>query len=203
MSEPLPSSRRVTFSDELLMVTLSREFEPCEVAINPENFDIVCKYTSRVFHSIALDKAEKIARKFKRELTFIVSPGNGEVRVTLVFSRAKEEDMKKMIVRLDFHTARKTDARTWWTVVSQAGEKLELEEAMGRGLIRCVWKTLDPGEKTHWYEYYEVLVPGLKFIRHRISNRGNYHRAIYTVEELLASEGEIPPQFFTHEEEGE
>jgi len=108
--------------------------------------------------------------------------------------RMSEQGGERMIVRLDFHVARKTDARTWWTVLAFDCGELELSEACERGLIRRVFHTLGECEKTHWYEYFIVLVPGLKFVRHRISNRGNYSREEFEPEELLASEDEIPPQ---------
>lgn len=87
-----------------------------------------------------------------------------------------------ILVRIDRHEARHTDARTWWT--TSDGKPLET-------IGRRVWSSA-AYPKTHWEEFWEVPNDTL-LIRHRISNRGNYNREIYSASQLQASPDEIPP----------
>lgn len=91
-----------------------------------------------------------------------------------------------MIVKLEFHEARHTPAKTWWTVIYYEKE-ISLEEAETNNIIRRVYDTAECG-KTHWYVYYEVINPMIKFVMHRISNRGNYSRTVIEPKELEAKE---------------
>ncbi|MEM4853529.1 MAG: hypothetical protein QXQ60_08170, partial [Thermofilum sp.] len=76
-----------------------------------------------------------------------------------------------IVVKLDRHEARKTNARTFWKVVTEKGE-MTVEEAVEAGLLKPLLATYGQG-KTHWEEYYEVTAPEVTLIRVRISNRGN------------------------------
>jgi hypothetical protein len=91
-----------------------------------------------------------------------------------------------MIVKLEIHEARHTPARTWWTIIYYERE-LSLEEAETKNIIRRVSDTAECG-KTHWYVYYEVINPMIKFVMHRISNRGNYSKTIVEPKELETTE---------------
>ena len=93
---------------------------------------------------------------------------------------------EKLIVKLERHEAAHTGARTWWTILKD-GKKISLVEARNLGLIRKLHST-DVCEKTHWSEYYEVIDTSIVFVKHRISNRGNYSRTLYKPEELRTDE---------------
>jgi hypothetical protein len=87
------------------------------------------------------------------------------------------------IVKLDFHTARHTDAQTYWKVRLN-GKSKALRE-VGKRLL-----STESSQKTHWYEYWDIpLSADVKLIRVRISNRGNPH-----VEEVPISAVAISPQ---------
>jgi hypothetical protein len=92
----------------------------------------------------------------------------------------------KLIVKLERHEAAHTSARTWWSI-EKDGKRMKIVDARQLGLIRRLHST-DVCEKTHWNEYYEVLDPTIVFIKHRISNRGNYSEERYTPEELRTEE---------------
>jgi hypothetical protein len=91
-----------------------------------------------------------------------------------------------MRVRLERHEARHTGARTWWTVIYNDRE-LRIADACAINLIQFVDNTCKP-DKTHWYEEYEVINPLIKFVKHRITNRGNYHRTVYEARDLMVEE---------------
>ncbi|MEM4591730.1 MAG: hypothetical protein QW555_07880 [Nitrososphaerota archaeon] len=86
------------------------------------------------------------------------------------------------LVRLDFHYAKNTDARTWWTL--EDGRPLS---AVGRRIYSTASES-----KTHWLEYW-MFDDDIELVRHRISNRGNYSRTSFKASELRASHEEIPP----------
>jgi len=89
---------------------------------------------------------------------------------------------EKVLVKLDYHFARRTSAKTWWTYLN--GEALPDE--------LLVFSTAEHG-KTHEYRYY-VLPYGEVILRHRISNRGNYTKQAIAVRNLIADLNEIPPE---------
>ena len=103
------------------------------------------------------------------------SEGNSSPSESLFQGRNVEE---LVLVKLDRHKSYKTPARTWWT--------------LPEGAV-FVWCN-DAPEKTHWNEYY-LIPPESTLIKHRITNRGNYHETGYIAEELKASWEEIPPEF--------
>jgi hypothetical protein len=92
----------------------------------------------------------------------------------------------RMRVRLERHEANKTSARTWWTVLYNDKE-IPIAKARELNLIQRI-RTTATCEKTHWYEEYEVINPLIKFVKHRITNRGNYHRTVYEARDLMVEE---------------
>jgi hypothetical protein len=99
---------------------------------------------------------------------------------------------KKMIIKLDFHEAIKTSARTYW-MVKYGDELITIEDATYRGLLMERLSTKTFG-KTHWYSFYElnpnIDTNSIRFLRIRISNRGNINTQEYLVNELKISEEE-------------
>jgi hypothetical protein len=94
-----------------------------------------------------------------------------------------------IIVKLDRHEARKTDAATRWYV--KAGIlTYSMDEAREKGLVKLVYTTRS-AFKTHWSEYLEVLVPNITLVRVRISNRGNVSISEYPPETLKAPDEEV------------
>jgi hypothetical protein len=91
-----------------------------------------------------------------------------------------------MIVKLEIHNAKRTPAKTWWTV-KLYGKEILLDEAETLNVIQRIYDTSAPN-KTHYEIYYEVINPLIKFIKHRISNRGNYSRIEYDPAELEVKE---------------
>jgi hypothetical protein len=88
----------------------------------------------------------------------------------------------KMRIRLERHEANKTGARTWWTIIYE-GKEISIAKARELNLIQRIGTTVD-GKKTHWIEEYEVINPLIKLVKHRITNRGNYHRTVYYPSDL-------------------
>ncbi|MCM8802819.1 MAG: hypothetical protein NC827_05885 [Candidatus Omnitrophica bacterium] len=88
--------------------------------------------------------------------------------------------MEKVLVKLDYHLAKRTSAKTWWTL--EDGTEPE----------NLVYTTGDYS-KTHWYRYY-LLPSSITLIRHRISNRGNYSREYVKATDIIASINELPPE---------
>jgi len=84
-----------------------------------------------------------------------------------------------MIICLWFHLAKKTTAKTWWSVRYQ-GKAYGLQEAQKLGLLRFVRSTRSE-EKTHWDEYYEVLNPDVFLVCNRITNAGTQTKSCSTV----------------------
>jgi hypothetical protein len=95
----------------------------------------------------------------------------------------------KIVVKLDRHEARKTDASTRWFLKS-SGKTYELEEAEKQGLVKRIYST-HACNKTHWDEYFEVINPSVTFIRIRVSNRGNVSTFEYPPEMLKAPSEEV------------
>lgn len=87
---------------------------------------------------------------------------------------------EKVLVKLDFHYARKTNAKTWWTFLD------------GSELPEPIYSTAD-SKKTHYYNYY-ILRYGEILLRHRISNRNNYSKMPIAVRNLIVSLNELPPE---------
>jgi hypothetical protein len=82
--------------------------------------------------------------------------------------------MSQIIIKLDFHKARKTPAETYWKVQDPLGFEITLEDAEEIfGYIKRIYSNKTRG-KTHWEEYYIVFNPDIKFKKIRISNRGNW-----------------------------
>jgi hypothetical protein len=102
-----------------------------------------------------------------------------------------EKTMNEIIIKLDFHKARKTPAETYWKVQDPLGFEITLEDAEEIfGYIKRIYST-KTSRKTHWYEYYIVFNPDIKFKRIRISNRGNFSISEWIpVEKLKISEEE-------------
>ncbi|MBO3801784.1 MAG: hypothetical protein JTT12_05650 [Candidatus Brockarchaeota archaeon] len=100
------------------------------------------------------------------------------------------ESRKGVIVKLDFHEARNTNARTTWAVVTANGETYDLARATDAKLINLVHSTYSP-KKTHWFNYYEVSPEVVAFLRVRISNRNNISTQEFTVSQLVASIDEL------------
>lgn len=94
-----------------------------------------------------------------------------------------------ILIKLDRHTANRTSAKTWWTIL-QPGRELSLEEAEKEEKIQFVFST-HSAFKTHWHEYYYAK-PGLILKRNRISNSGNYSYTYFSSEDLKVDESEIP-----------
>jgi hypothetical protein len=91
-----------------------------------------------------------------------------------------------IILKLDFHEARRTEAKTEWFIkYPNDPHTMGLEEAEMHGTIKILYNTWSPF-KTHWDVYIEVkdLNPLIKFKRIRISNRGNIYERVYTLSEM-------------------
>jgi len=80
-------------------------------------------------------------------------------------------------ISLWFHEARRTRARTWWTVKPKAGSDIELtiEQAIEQGFIKRIWSSKRE-RKTHWREGFLVFDTGIVFVCHRITNQGKYRK---------------------------
>lgn len=102
--------------------------------------------------------------------------------------RANESRQPRYIlVRLDFHVARKTDAYTTWRV-RVGGGSISVEEAVERGLM--IPKGSNKNYfKTHWDELY-LVDPSVRLVRVRMSNRGNLHVNDFDPRELEVREWE-------------
>jgi hypothetical protein len=87
------------------------------------------------------------------------------------------------IVKLERHKSINTNAETFWKVKDPDGIMISLAHAEEMGYIKYLLTT-EAKSKTHWEEYYAVLNPFIKFVKVRISNRGNMHTEIYKPEEL-------------------
>jgi hypothetical protein len=88
-----------------------------------------------------------------------------------------------VIVKLDYHIAAKTDAKTYWKV--KFGDRFLALRHVGKRLISTT-----ASHKTHWTEYWDIpLSTDFKLIRVRFSNRGNPH-----VEEVPISAVAISPE---------
>jgi hypothetical protein len=59
-----------------------------------------------------------------------------------------QRSIERIIVELDFHTAKHTSARTYYRVLHKDKE-IELHEAESLGLIRYIDDNFD-NRKTHW-----------------------------------------------------
>jgi enoyl-CoA hydratase/carnithine racemase len=94
-----------------------------------------------------------------------------------------------IIVKLDRHEARKTDAATRWFIYF-AGAYYDAETAEKIGLVRRVYST-HSANKTHWDEYLEVLNKDILLFRVRVSNRGNVSKQHFKPEALKAPEEEV------------
>jgi hypothetical protein len=84
-----------------------------------------------------------------------------------------------VLVALDFHEARKTEARTWWTLLNNSPD---LDNPI-----------FVEGRDTHMTRYF-ILDPEQKLIRHRISNSGKYSYQIFKATELEVPFERIPPE---------
>ncbi|MCL7390182.1 MAG: hypothetical protein LZ173_09700 [Thaumarchaeota archaeon] len=93
---------------------------------------------------------------------------------------------ERIIVELDFHTAKHTPARTYWRVLHEDKE-IELHEAEMLDLIRYIDDNFDC-RKTHWTVRYEVLDHTIMFVRYRISNRGNKYVSYISPQRLRREE---------------
>jgi hypothetical protein len=80
-----------------------------------------------------------------------------------------------ILVKIDKHVARKTQARTKWII--------------GDNEFKYVYSTYS-NKKTHWYEYYLVRKDST-LIRIRVSNRGNVEVTEYKAEQLKVSDLEL------------
>jgi hypothetical protein len=80
-----------------------------------------------------------------------------------------------ILVKIDRHEARKTQARTKWII--------------GDSQFKFVYSTYDT-KKTHWYEYYLVRKNSI-LIRIRVSNRGNVEATQYNAEQLKVDDEEL------------
>jgi len=80
----------------------------------------------------------------------------------------EKEGLKEIIVlKLDHHLARRTNARTTWKV-----NGIDLDQAVSQGLVKLLYNTWS-GEKTHFDVFIMPMQQNLVFTRIRISNRGN------------------------------
>jgi hypothetical protein len=77
-------------------------------------------------------------------------------------------------IKLDYHSARRTDAKTCW---------LKPEDYI------YIISNYTP-EKTHWKEYY-LTKPQTKWLRVRRTNRGNWHTRVYEAKDLKISDQEL------------
>ncbi|MDT7859217.1 MAG: hypothetical protein RQ930_04240 [Candidatus Aenigmarchaeota archaeon] len=84
-----------------------------------------------------------------------------------------------IVIKLDFHSARKTIASTFW---------LKPED--------CIYiiSNYTPS-KTHWVEYY-LSKPNSKWLRIRRSNRGNWSVKQFEASQLQISEQELQELFY-------
>jgi hypothetical protein len=87
-----------------------------------------------------------------------------------------------ILVKIDRHEAVKTDAYTRWFVKLQSGERLELTDAIVKGVVKHYADTWMP-DKTHWTEYLYVD-EGVELIRVRRTGRGNINVTVYKPEQL-------------------
>ena len=87
-----------------------------------------------------------------------------------------------IVVKLDYHLARKTNARTYWKVCKD-GEEYTLHDAAVARLI-IILGTNKSVNKTHWNVYAIVLDTNIVFKRFRISNRGNLSISYHSILEL-------------------
>jgi len=87
-----------------------------------------------------------------------------------------------IVVKLDYHLARKTNARTYWKICKN-GEEYTLHDAAVARLI-IILGTNKSVNKTHWNVYAIVLDTNIVFKRFRISNRGNLSWTFYGILEL-------------------
>jgi len=98
----------------------------------------------------------------------------------------KHPGFKYNLIRLEYHFARKTDAKTWYTYNNIDCRYYQTFKVLYNN---------DNGIRTHikyWIlipEYIETLT------KHRISNSGNYYKNKVNVKDLLASIDEIPPKY--------
>jgi hypothetical protein len=95
----------------------------------------------------------------------------------------------KVIVKLDRHEARKTDAATRWYVYF-GGVYYDIVTAEKIGLVRSVGST-HASNKTHWDEYLEILNKDVLLFRKRASSRGKIDVQRFRPEDLKASEEEV------------
>jgi len=99
---------------------------------------------------------------------------------------------QKLIVKLDFHYAVNTNAKTYWKVIYGISHirEFDIEVAEQKGILELLYTT-KTANKTHWVNYYKLLSYSemVKFKRIRISNRGNISVSTYKSEELKV-EGE-------------
>ena len=104
-----------------------------------------------------------------------------------------EEMSEEIVIKLDFHYAVNTNAKTFWTVLYGITNtrEFDVEEAEEKGIIELLYTT-KTANKTHWVNYYVILSHPevVKFKRIRISNRGNISATIFRPEELKV-EGEV------------
>jgi len=93
-----------------------------------------------------------------------------------------------IVVKLDYHLARKTNARTYWKIAKN-GNEYTLHDAAVKRLI-LILGTNKSAEKTHWNVYLIVLDNSIVFKRIRISNRGNLSWTFYGILELKVPDEE-------------
>ena len=89
---------------------------------------------------------------------------------------------ESIVVKLDYHLARKTNAKTYWKIIKN-GKEYTLHDAAAQRLI-LILGTNKSAEKTHWNVYLIVLDNSIVFKRIRISNRGNLSWTFYGILEL-------------------
>jgi len=104
-----------------------------------------------------------------------------------------------IVVKLDYHLARKTNARTYWKICKD-GEEYTLHDAAVKRLI-LILGTNKSAEKTHWNVYLIVLDNSIVFKRFRISNRGNLSISYHSILELKIPDEEARQiiSFYEHE----
>jgi hypothetical protein len=87
-----------------------------------------------------------------------------------------------IVVKLDYHLARKTNARTYWKIAKNGNEYTLHDAAVARLII--ILGTNKSVNKTHWNVYAIVLDTNIVFKRFRISNRGNLSISYHSILEL-------------------
>jgi len=90
------------------------------------------------------------------------------------------------VYKLDFHSAKMTEAYTTWKIKTTDNRIISILEAwISEQIIEEIYSTFD-SKKTHWFIYIIILKPSAiaGFIRIRKSNRGNIASKFFTLEEM-------------------